>query len=102
MYFNFKTFIFNLPFPFIVEPLDDIGPTIGFDNIKFAVGKFNIDLYDLGGGKNIRGIWRNYLSEIYGLIYVIDSSDSDRMEEGRETLKDLFSNPKIKGKPVLL
>ena len=59
-------------------------------------------LFDLGGGKNIRGIWTKYFAEIYGLIFVIDASDVKRMEECRTVLSNLLDNDLIRGKPLLL
>ncbi|KAK6187622.1 hypothetical protein SNE40_005602 [Patella caerulea] len=85
------------------EPIDpDIAPTVGFSPENFTFDKFDVTLYDLGGGKKIRGIWKSYLHEIYGLIYVIDSTASNRIEETQETLKNLLQNPHIAGKPLLV
>lgn len=41
---------------------------------------YKIDLYDLGGGKNIRKIWDRYYAEVHGCIFVVDAADSARME----------------------
>ena len=79
-----------------------VAPTLGFSNIEFKLDKFKVTMFDLGGGKKIRGIWTNYLSEVYGIIYVVDSSDKERLQECREVLKGLLEHDKISGKPVLL
>lgn len=44
---------------------------------------YKIDLYDLGGGKNIRKIWGRYYAEVHGCIFVVDAVDSARMEARR-------------------
>lgn len=84
------------------EPLDSVAPTIGFSSADFKFEKYDVKLFDLGGGKRIRNIWEQYLFEIYGLIYVVDSSETERMDECRKVLQDLLENPKVSGKPVLL
>jgi ADP-ribosylation factor-like protein 13B len=56
----------------------------------------------LGGGKKIRDIWRTYFPEIYGIVYVVDSTASERMDEIKHNLKVLLDDEKIKGKPLLL
>ena len=56
-------------------------PTIGFNVEEIAFGKFDVKMYDLGGGKKIRDIWVQYFCEIYGVVYVVDSTATDRMEE---------------------
>ena len=84
------------------EGPETVAPTVGFSSADFKLNKFDITLYDLGGGKKIRGIWKNYYAEIYGVIYVLDSSDSDRLEEAKQTLWDLLEQPRMKGKPLLV
>nr|CAH8868930.1 unnamed protein product [Trichobilharzia regenti] len=79
-----------------------VAPTIGFDRIEFAIDRFNINLYDLGGGKTIRDIWETYFAEVYGVIFVVDSSAPERLEECHEVLCNLLAHPCISGKPVLL
>ena len=59
-------------------------------------------MYDLGGGKKIRDIWTNYLAEIHGLIYVVDSSEAERIDEARMVLMTLLEDKRVKGKPMLL
>merc|ERR1712124_73109 len=61
-------------------------PTIGFNvetveykNIKFTV-------WDIGGQEKIRKLWRYYYQGTQGLIFVIDSSDRDRIGDAREEL----------------
>ena len=44
----------------------------------------------------------NYLAEIHGLVFVVDSSTSDRMDECRRTLSQLLNDHRVIGKPLLL
>ncbi|KAF5396921.1 ADP-ribosylation factor protein 13B [Paragonimus heterotremus] len=81
---------------------DLVVPTIGFDRIEFSIDKYNINLYDLGGGKNIRDIWQTYFAEVHGVIFVVDSVASERLKECRMVLAKLLAHPSIAGKPVLL
>ncbi|KAK7107434.1 hypothetical protein V1264_015366 [Littorina saxatilis] len=90
-------------FSFAGEPIDpDVAPTIGFRNVKFTFDKYDITLYDIGGGKNIRPVWKNYFPEVYGVIYMVDSSTAERMDEVRETFRESLEHPHVSGKPVLL
>ena len=56
------------------EHPEDVAPTVGFSKIDLRQGKFQVTIFDLGGGKRIRGIWKNYYAESYGVIFVVDSS----------------------------
>ena len=40
--------------------------------------------------------------QVHGVIYVIDSSDMNRVQECQQVLADLLSHKKIAGKPVLV
>ncbi|XP_002735021.1 uncharacterized protein LOC100375027 [Saccoglossus kowalevskii] len=84
------------------ESLETVAPTVGFSSIDFKVDKFQITVFDLGGGKKIRGIWKNYYAEAHAIVFVIDASDQDRLDESKQTLKELLDNPKIQGKPLLV
>ncbi|XP_006894202.1 PREDICTED: ADP-ribosylation factor-like protein 13B isoform X1 [Elephantulus edwardii] len=84
------------------EPPEDVAPTVGFSKIDLRQGKFEVTIFDLGGGKRIRGIWKNYYAESYGVIFVVDSSDEERMEETKETMSEVLRHPRISGKPILV
>ncbi|XP_041115775.1 ADP-ribosylation factor-like protein 13B isoform X2 [Polyodon spathula] len=80
----------------------DVAPTVGFSKINLKQGKFEVTIFDLGGGKRIRGIWKNYYSESYGVIFVVDSSDMERIEETKEAMSEVLRHPRVSGKPVLV
>lgn len=77
-------------------------PTVGFSSISLKHGKYNITIYDLGGGPKIRGIWKKYFALVHGLIFVVDASDYQRLEECKAEIKSVLKNEKIAGKPMLL
>ncbi|XP_039411030.1 ADP-ribosylation factor-like protein 13B isoform X1 [Corvus cornix cornix] len=84
------------------ESPEDVAPTVGFSKIDLKQGRFEVTIFDLGGGKRIRNIWRNYYAESYGVIFVVDSSDIERMEETKQAMTEVLKSPKISGKPVLV
>ncbi|XP_019113787.2 ADP-ribosylation factor-like protein 13B isoform X8 [Larimichthys crocea] len=81
---------------------EDVAPTVGFSKVDLKQGKFEVTIFDLGGGKRIRGIWKNYYSESHGVVFVVDSSDVQRIQETRETMAEVLQHPRIAGKPVLV
>ncbi|XP_051993507.1 ADP-ribosylation factor-like protein 13B isoform X2 [Xyrauchen texanus] len=84
------------------ESPSDVAPTVGFSKVDLKQGKFEVTIFDLGGGKRIRGIWKNYYSESYGVVFVVDSSDVQRIHETRDTMAEVLRHPRISGKPVLV
>ncbi|XP_046849005.1 LOW QUALITY PROTEIN: ADP-ribosylation factor-like protein 13B [Xenia sp. Carnegie-2017] len=77
-------------------------PTIGFSSAEFKLANFKAIVYDVGGGPRIRGIWKDYYAEIYGMVYVVDASDHQRISESREVLHEALYDPRLAGKPLLL
>jgi len=61
--------------------LDDseIIPTIGFKVECVEYRKMIFSLWDLGGGLDARSFWRFYYPDTQAIIFVVDSSDLDRM-----------------------
>lgn len=70
-------------------------PTVGFNvetvkqkNVSFAV-------WDCGGQERIRPLWRHYFTGTDALIYVVDSSDLNRLEESKKELLRVISDKEL-------
>ncbi|XP_042873823.1 ADP-ribosylation factor-like protein 13B isoform X3 [Penaeus japonicus] len=84
------------------DPVEDTAPTVGFAPEYLEYRGCEITIYDLGGGSRIRPVWSKYFSEVHGVIFVVDSSDPNRIQECRDVLSNLLSDRKVAGKPVLV
>lgn len=40
----------------------------------------------MGGHKAVRKIWKNYYSQVSGIVYLIDSSDEKKFDESKYEL----------------
>ncbi|EGG18791.1 ARF-like protein [Cavenderia fasciculata] len=98
-------------------------PTIGFNvetvsykNIRFQ-GLYNREkkerdrndkdgwmegFWDLGGQSAIRPYWRCYYPNTNAIIYVVDSSDPDRLGIANEELVAMLSEEELKTTPLLV
>ena len=77
-------------------------PTLGF-NVKTLLSEgYKLNVWDIGGQKKIREYWVNYYDNVDGVIFVIDSSDEERVKECKETFNHLISEPKLKKVPFLV
>lgn len=83
------------------EPSEPV-PTVGFVPHLVKVSGKQVKFYDVGGGSRIRGIWRSYYAEVYGLIYVVDSTDVSRIIETQETLNAMLENEYLQDKPIIV
>lgn len=52
------------------ETTESVVPTVGFSVVNLKFKKFEVALFDLGGGTDIRGIWHKYF------VYVSICCDS--------------------------
>ncbi|KAI1287025.1 ADP-ribosylation factor-like protein 13B [Halotydeus destructor] len=85
------------------NPVDDIVPTVGFSTVEMKqFKKCKVQIYDLGGGAKIRSIWTNYFALVHGIIYVVDSSDGNRINQVKETLFEVISHERVQRKPILI
>ncbi|XP_062249963.1 ADP-ribosylation factor-like protein 13A [Platichthys flesus] len=80
----------------------DVGPTIGFVRNELRVDNYLVSLLDVGGSAESRGGWRELYPEAHGIIFVVDSSDRQRIKEVKEVLADLLKQPRVAGKPILV
>jgi ADP-ribosylation factor protein 6 len=67
-------------------------PTVGFnvETVTYKNVKFNV--WDVGGQDKIRPLWRHYYSGTQGLIFVIDSNDTQRIDEARQELHRIIGD----------
>jgi len=77
-------------------------PTIGFNVETLKYKRLNLTVWDVGGQAKIRPLWRHYFQNADGIIYVIDSSDTKRMEEAALELRQILKENEIATIPVLV
>lgn len=77
-------------------------PTVGFnvETVTFKNVKFGI--WDVGGQDKIRPLWRHYYTGTQGLIFVIDSSDRERIDEAKQELYKIAMDRGMSEVPILI
>ena len=51
--------------------------------------------WDVGGRCNLRALWRHYFKAMDAIVFVLDSTDRERMEEARSELDRLLANDEL-------
>ena len=77
-------------------------PTIGFNVETIEINKMKITMWDVGGGQKIRLLWKHYYANTDLLIFVVDSTDTDRISEAREELWKVLSNEDLDATALLV
>lgn len=87
-----------LPTPSSLTPPAAIGfnvETVSYKNIKFQV-------WDLGGQTSIRPYWRCYYPNTQAIIYVVDSSDVERIGISKEEFHAIVEEEELKDALILV
>lgn len=84
-------------------------PTKGFnmERIKVAVcagssRTTTFQVWDVGGHEKLRPLWKSYMRRTDGLVFVVDSSEGERLEEAKAELQRVCRAPENQGVPVLV
>ncbi|XP_008406607.1 ADP-ribosylation factor 1 isoform X3 [Poecilia reticulata] len=77
-------------------------PTIGFNVETVEYKNISFTVWDVGGQTVIRPLWRHYYTNTQGLIFVIDSSDSERIKEAADELHRQLEEDELRDVPVLV
>lgn len=98
MYFFLPAILYKLK----IGQTAQTNPTVGFNveivsykNVKFSV-------WDVGGQEKIRPLWRHYYTGTQALIFVVDSSDRDRIIEARQEMYRVINDREMKEVIILV
>lgn len=92
------TILYKLKLGEIVTTIPTIGfnvETVEYKNICFTV-------WDVGGQDKIRPLWRHYFQNTQGLIFVVDSNDRERIQEGAAVLQKMLLEDELQDAVLLL
>ncbi len=78
-----------------------ISPTFGFEIKSIITTEFEsnskkipscrLNFWDIGGQRSIRPFWRNYYEETDAIVWVIDSTDINRMNDCKSELENILN-----------
>ncbi|XP_075954382.1 ADP-ribosylation factor-like protein 14 [Anarhichas minor] len=81
-------------------------PTIGF-NVEMLEARKNrksvaITLWDVGGQGKMREYWPSFHQDAAVVVFVVDSSGRERLEEARKELEKTLKSEQLRGRPLVL
>ena len=77
-------------------------PTFGVNREVIDLPKLKMDIFDLGGQEDFRGLWGEVNEKSEGVIYVVDSTDFPRLEETKQIFHNVVSRQIEKFIPVMI
>ena len=75
---------------------------VGFHIGAGIHGKVIFISWDIGDQTKVRLLWRHYYSNTQGFIFVIDSSDRDRIENAKVELQEILAEEELKNISLLV
>jgi len=92
------TILYKLKLGEVVTTLPTIGfnvETVEYKNISFTV-------WDVGGQTKLRSLWHHYFENSDAVIFVVDSSDKERLVEAREELDRILLDDRLRNTSLLV
>ena len=77
-------------------------PTIGFNVETLKYKNLTLNIWDLGGQTSIRPYWRCYYSNTAAVIFVVDSTDKDRMDIACKELHTMLKEEELLDSALLV
>ncbi|KAJ2895948.1 ADP-ribosylation factor protein 3 [Coemansia aciculifera] len=80
-----------------------IQPTVGVNIGKIPMKRGLLKFMDLGGQPDLHGIWESYFDDCHAIAFIVDSCNTERIDEAMEALLRLVANAEsLVGVPVLV
>jgi small GTP-binding protein len=76
--------------------------THGFNVETVPMNSHSLTIWDIGGLEKNRPLWKHYFQNTDVLIYVVDSRDTDRLNESRRVLQSLLDEKELSGAVLLV
>ena len=77
-------------------------PTLGFNVETVNYENLTFQMWDLGGQSELRPYWRCYFPKTNAIVFVIDSTDKDRLDIAKQELLFLIKEDDLKGVPIAI
>ncbi|TXT59227.1 MAG: hypothetical protein BAJALOKI2v1_240055 [Promethearchaeota archaeon] len=77
-------------------------PTLNVDISRILVNNISLITYDVPGQPKFKDLWRMYLKEQNGLIFVVDVSDKVKFPDAKHLLHLILSRSETKNLPLLI
>jgi small GTP-binding protein len=75
-------------------------PTVGLNIEHIHYKRYSLTMWDVGG--QATKLWKHYFDHINGIIFVIDSTDEEKLLFASEELNRIMRDESLAGVPILM
>jgi ADP-ribosylation factor protein 1 len=75
---------------------------VGFNVETVQYKNINFNVWDIGGQDKLRPLWRHYYDGTNGIIFVVDSSDRNRIQAARLELHKMMNDESLRDAALLV
>jgi ADP-ribosylation factor-like protein 2 len=87
---------------FMHQSIDDLSPTLGFEIKTVECQDYRLSCWDVGGQSTIRAYWRNYFEATDGVVWVVDSTDRERLSLCKQELDTVLKQERLVSASLLI
>ena len=77
-------------------------PTRTFNDAWVKWGRFKLWVWDVGGQSTLRTHWRHHYTGTHGIIFIVDSVDTERLHVARDELETALNDDQLEDVSVLV
>lgn len=92
------TLMYMLKFGRAHQPHPTLYPTME----ELSVGNITFQAHDLGGHKQARRVWQNYVPDADAVLFLVDAADHSRFAEAKVELDSLLAMEELQKIPFLV
>lgn len=71
-------------------------PTLSFNSELVDFEGMQFSLWDVGGQDSLRTFWRHHFTGTQAVVYVVDSNDTDRIQQSGNELREMMASPELR------
>lgn len=87
---------------YLGESIHELSPTLGFEIRTIETQGYRVNCWDVGGQTTIRAYWRNYFETTDGVVWVVDSTDRNRIPDCKKELDSILKQERLAGSSLLI
>ncbi|KAK9468859.1 ADP-ribosylation factor family-domain-containing protein [Lipomyces arxii] len=84
------------------EDVKEVSPTLGFNIRTVPWNEYSLIIWDVGGQSSLRPFWRNYFEKTDAIIWVVDATALDRLQDCKTELDNIMQEDRLTGAGLLV